>query len=72
MVRFLIGERVRIVGIVPEYHAGRSGVVRAVEYHSSERWILDQYFVQMDSGEKAWFWPAQLKVDDRAEANSAA
>jgi len=24
----------------------------------------DQYFVQMDCGEKVWFWPAQLRVDD--------
>jgi hypothetical protein len=72
MIRFAIGERVRIVGVVPDYHAGRSGVVQAVEYHSPERWILDQYFVQMDRGEKVWFWPAQLRVDDSAAVHSAA
>jgi hypothetical protein len=29
-----IQERVKIVGVVAEYHAGRSGVVQAVEYHT--------------------------------------
>ena len=63
-MRFYIGQRVIINGVIASRHSGKPAVI--VEYRPSRRKIrtLDKYVVKMSDRELVELWGIQLKSDD--------
>ena len=63
MVRFEVGQRVRIDNVIFTKYCGQSGVIRAAMLNKKGKMTLDKYNVEFSDGTESVFWSIQLKPD---------